>query len=68
MSWKTLNNYSEKFVQMRDEMGVKFVETPKDVLKAQLNAWDKIVEERSKDNEFFGEIIESQKNIYEEGC
>ena len=63
MSWKTLNNYSEKFVQMRDEMGVKFVETPKDVLKAQLNAWDKIVEERTKDNEFFGEIIESQKTF-----
>ena len=39
---------------MRDEMGVKFVETPKDVLKAQLNAWDKIVEDRSKDNEFLG--------------
>ena len=29
-------------------MGVKFVETPKDVLKAQLNAWDKIVEEEVK--------------------
>lgn len=61
MSWKTLDNFSKSWENMRDNQGVKFIETPKDVLDAQLKAWDKVIEAKSADNPFFKKVVDSQR-------
>ena len=61
MHWKTLDVYSRKYEEMRDKRGVKFTETPADVLQAQLDAWDKVIAEKSAENPFFGKVLDSQK-------
>jgi TRAP-type mannitol/chloroaromatic compound transport system substrate-binding protein len=61
MHWKTLDVYSQKYEEMRDKRGVKFIETPAEVLNAQLNAWDKVIAEKSAENPFFAKVLESQK-------
>ena len=63
MSWHTIDLYSRKYVELRDERGVKFIKTPDDILQAQLEAWDKIVEDRGKDNPLFTKIVDSQKDF-----
>ena len=61
MSWRTLDRYSQAYEEMRDKRGVKFVETPDDLLKAQLEAWDKVITLKAKANPFFAKVLESQK-------
>jgi TRAP-type mannitol/chloroaromatic compound transport system substrate-binding protein len=61
MSWRALDEYSKAYEEMRDKRGVKFVETPKDILEAQLSGWDKLIEQKSKENPFFAKVLESQK-------
>ena len=46
---------------MKAKQGVKVVKTPKSVLDAQLKAWDKVIDDKSKDNPFFAKVLESQK-------
>jgi TRAP-type mannitol/chloroaromatic compound transport system substrate-binding protein len=46
---------------MRDKQDVRFVETPKDVLGAQLEAWDKVMAAKSAGNPFFAKVLESQR-------
>ncbi len=65
MSWHTIDLFSRKYVELRDDRGVKFIKTPDDILKAQLKAWDKIIEDRGKTNPLFMEIIDSQKSFME---
>ena len=52
-------------LQKIEDAGVKVYRTPDDVLKAQLDAWDKVVADIRKDNEFFGKVIDSQKSWFE---
>lgn len=63
MQWKTLDVYSQKYEEMRDKRGVKFIETPAEILQAQLNAWDKVIAEKSAENPFFAKVLESQKTF-----
>jgi TRAP-type mannitol/chloroaromatic compound transport system substrate-binding protein len=59
MSWKALDRYS-KDLEVIKSRGVSVKKTPDAVLKAQLEAWDKVIEEFSKDP-FFKKVIDSQK-------
>jgi TRAP-type mannitol/chloroaromatic compound transport system substrate-binding protein len=61
MSWKTLELYSKAYEELRDKRGVKFVETPKDILEAQLKAWDKVIGEKGASNPFFRKVLDSQR-------
>jgi len=61
MYWRTMEVYSEAYELLRDKHGVKFIKTPDDVLEAQLDSWDKIIEEKGAENPFFMKVIESQK-------
>jgi TRAP-type mannitol/chloroaromatic compound transport system substrate-binding protein len=63
MSWKTLELYSKAYEELRDKRGVRFVETPKDILEAQLKAWDAVIAEKSAANPFFAKVLESQKKF-----
>ena len=63
MSWKAIHRYSQDYFEMQQKQGVKFYKTPKDVLKAQLEAWDRVIAAKSKENPFFVKVLESQKRF-----
>lgn len=63
MQWKTLDMYSKAYEDMRDRQGVRFIETPADILDAQLKAWDAVIAEKSAANPFFARVIDSQKKF-----
>jgi TRAP-type mannitol/chloroaromatic compound transport system substrate-binding protein len=59
MSWKAMDRYSKDLQAMKDA-GVKVHRTPEPVLKAQLEAWNKVIEAQSAEP-FFAKVVESQK-------
>jgi TRAP-type mannitol/chloroaromatic compound transport system substrate-binding protein len=54
-----MDNYSSDLQKLIDG-GTTVKRTPDDVLKAQLVAWDKVIEELGQE-EFFAKVLESQK-------
>lgn len=60
-TWKTMDAYSTAYEDLRDNKGVKFIETPEDILRAQLKAWDEVAAQKAKDNPFFQKVLDSQK-------
>ncbi len=60
MSWKMIDRNAKDYEELK-KAGIKFFKTPNAVLQAQLNAWDKIVVDRSKSNPHFEKVIASQK-------
>jgi TRAP-type mannitol/chloroaromatic compound transport system substrate-binding protein len=56
-----MHRYSQDYIEMRTKQGVRFYRTPNSVLQAQLNAWDRVVAEKSKENPLFGKILDSQR-------
>ena len=61
MSWKAIHRYSEDYIKLQQEDGVKFYKTPDTILQQQLQVWDQIVEDKAKTNELFSEIEKSQR-------
>ena len=61
MYWRTMEEYSKAYEDLRDNHGVNFITTPTDVLELQLDAWDKIIADKGPENPFFMKVIESQK-------
>ena len=59
--WKMTKRYADDLIKLQKESGVKVVVTPKDVLAAQMDSWDKVVAEFSAKDPLFKEVIESQK-------
>ena len=59
--WHNTRRYADDLVKLRDEQGVNVHRTPDSVMQAQLEAWDKVVERMSGQDEFFAKVIESQK-------
>ncbi|TCR67187.1 TRAP transporter substrate-binding protein [Bosea sp. BK604] len=59
MIWKALDRYSKDLEALRAK-GVNVVATPEVILKAQLAAWDKVLDKLSADP-FFKKVVESQK-------
>jgi len=60
MSWKAQDNYSKDLQALIDKDKVKVIRTPQSILKAQLDAWDKVLVDLVKDP-FFNKCVESQK-------
>jgi TRAP-type mannitol/chloroaromatic compound transport system substrate-binding protein len=58
--WKAFDRYSKDLQALQEEDGVTVHRTPTDVSAAQLEAWDKVVDNFSQDD-FFKRVIESQK-------
>lgn len=61
MHWKNMHRMSTDYIELQTEEGVTTRETPESVLKAQLEAWDRVIARYSEDNPLFARIIESQK-------
>jgi TRAP-type mannitol/chloroaromatic compound transport system substrate-binding protein len=58
--WKGQDRYSSDLQWLKNEAGVNVYRTPQSVMKAQLNAWDKILPNLEKDP-FFKKVVASQK-------
>ena len=60
MSWKAIDRNSKDYIDLKKQ-GIKFYKTPDAILKAQLDAWDKVVEKKSAENPFFKKVMDSQR-------
>ena len=53
----------ESLELLRDDYGVNIVETPPDILKVLLDAWDEVAAEQCDENPNFAKIYESQRDF-----
>ena len=60
MSWKVIQRNSQDYIELK-KAGVKFYKTPDAILRAQLAAWDKIMEKKGGENALFKKVLESQR-------
>jgi len=60
MSWKAIDRNSKDYQELK-KAGVNFYKTPDAVLRAQLDAWDKVIAKKSAENPLFKKILDSQK-------
>lgn len=61
MAWKAQYRYPRDQRWLVEEADVTLWNTPDEILQAQLEAWDRVIERNSAENEFFARVIESQK-------
>lgn len=61
MSWKAMHRYPPAQKSLVEDHGVNLYITPDEILEAQLDAWDRVIERNSAENEFFARVIESQR-------
>ncbi len=64
MSWKAIDRNSKDYAEMKKQ-GIKFFKTPDSILRAQLAAWDKVVDKKSAENALFKKVLASQKAFAE---
>lgn len=63
MSWKAVDRYSQDYIKLKEEDGVKFYKTPDAILQEQLSVWDDIIATKSAENPLFKKIEESQRSF-----
>lgn len=59
LSWKALHRYSADQAWLREQKKVQFHKTPPEVLRAQMQAWEKVIAQHSS-NPFFERVWQSQ--------
>jgi TRAP-type mannitol/chloroaromatic compound transport system substrate-binding protein len=60
MMWKSIDRYSQDYIELQTKDNVKFYKTPDSVLKKQLEIYDVVAAKKSAENPLFKEIIASQ--------
>jgi TRAP-type mannitol/chloroaromatic compound transport system substrate-binding protein len=60
MSWKAIERNSKDYEELK-KAKINFYKTPDAILKAQLEAWDKVTAKKSAENPLFKRVLESQK-------
>jgi len=61
MSWKAIHRNSQDYIELKTKDKVNFYKTPDSILKAQLEAWDKVTDAKSKENALFKKVMDSQR-------
>jgi TRAP-type mannitol/chloroaromatic compound transport system substrate-binding protein len=61
--WKAIDRYSKDYEELQTKDKVKFYRTSREILQAQLDAYDKAAETKGAGNALFKEIEESQKRF-----
>jgi TRAP-type mannitol/chloroaromatic compound transport system substrate-binding protein len=61
MSWKAIDRYSKDYLDLQQTAGVKFYKTPDTILRAQLQAWDKVVAKKSSESPMFKKVLDSME-------
>ena len=62
MSWKAIQRNSQDYIELK-KAGIKFYKTPDAILKAQLDAWDKVIAKKSAENPLFKKVLDSQREF-----
>jgi TRAP-type mannitol/chloroaromatic compound transport system substrate-binding protein len=65
LSWKSVDRYSQDYIELQTKDKVKFYKTPTSVLQKQLEVFDQVIAKREADNPMFKEILASQKKFAE---
>jgi TRAP-type mannitol/chloroaromatic compound transport system substrate-binding protein len=60
MSWKAIERNSKDYGELK-KSGVNFYKTPDAILRAQLDAWDKVISKKAGENAIFKKVLDSQK-------
>src|SRR5437016_1589295 len=60
MMWKSIDRYSQDYIELQTKDNVKFYKTPDSVFKKQLEVYDVVAAKKSAENPLFKEIIASQ--------
>ena len=60
MSWKAVDRNSKDYEEMKKQ-GIKFYKTPDAILRAQLTAWDKVINKKAGENALFKKVLDSQR-------
>ncbi|MGE0313935.1 MAG: TRAP transporter substrate-binding protein [Lautropia sp.] len=61
MSWKAIDRYSRDFEETEAMQGVRYVRTSEAILRAQLDAWARVVEKKSRENPMFARVHASMR-------
>ncbi len=61
MSWKAIQRNSQDYVELKTKDRINFYKTPDAILKAQLEAWDKVIEKKASENPLFRKVLDSQR-------
>ncbi len=64
--WHNTQRYAKDLITLRDQQGVNVYRTPDSVMKAQLEAWDVVIDRLSEEDPFFAKVVASQKAYAEE--
>lgn len=65
MSWKQIDRNSKDYIELKTKDKVNFYKTPDAILKAQLDAWDKVIAKKAGENALFKKVLDSQKAFAE---
>lgn len=63
MSWKAIDRNSKDYQELKTKDKVNFYKTPDSILRAQLEAWDKVTAKKASENPMFQKVLESQKQF-----
>jgi TRAP-type mannitol/chloroaromatic compound transport system substrate-binding protein len=62
-TWKSIDRNSQDYIELKTKDKVAFYKTPDAILKAQLDAWDKVVQKKTAENPFFKKVLDSQREF-----
>ncbi len=61
MWWKGMDRHSKAYIELQTVDKVRAYRTPREILNAQLQAWDGVIKKGADENPLFAKVIESQK-------
>jgi TRAP-type mannitol/chloroaromatic compound transport system substrate-binding protein len=59
--WYSTLRYADDLIKLKEKHGVNVYRTPDSIMKAQLKAWDVVIDRISAKDKFFAKVVESQK-------
>jgi TRAP-type mannitol/chloroaromatic compound transport system substrate-binding protein len=62
MSWKAIQRNSQDYIELK-KAKVNFYKTPDAILRAQLAAWDKVINAKAAENALFKKVLTSQREF-----
>jgi len=65
MWWKSVDRYSQDYIEIQAKDKVRVYKTPNSVLQAQLKIWDDTIAKKSAENPWFKKVIDSQRAFAE---
>ena len=65
MWWKSVDRYSQDYIEIQAKDKVRVYKTPNGVLQAQLKVWDETIAKKSAENPWFKKVLDSQRTFAE---